>query len=482
MIFTSFPFFVFFIVVFVFYWFVFNKNLKLQNVFILASNYLFYSWWDWRFLSIIIISSLINYFVGLNIGKMDDERKRTILLWIGLIFGFIGLFYFKYYNFFVDSFIDFFSLFNIHLNIQTIKLILPLGISFYTFRTISYILDVYYEEIKPTNDIIVFFAYVSFFPTLISGPIDRASKFIPQLEKKREFNYNSATNGLRQIMLGLFKKVVIADNLASVTNVIFNDYQIQPGSVLLVGVFFYAIQLYADFSGYTDMAIGFGRLLGFDVAQNFRFPFFAQNIADFWRRWHISLTTWLTDYVFTPLSFSFRTYRKWGVILAIIITFLFIGLWHGANWTFVFYGLLHGLFFVPLIIKGTMNKTIKSNKILPSFREFINIISTFSFVMFSFVLIRMETIGDTFNFYNKLFSKSLFSIPKLIAIQNTNMLIGLLFIIVFMIIEWFNRNNSYSFEKANNLKISSQIILTIILVTLMFLFSGEQQDFIYFQF
>ncbi len=484
MIFNSLEFILFFVVFFSLYWSVFSKNVKLQNIFLLVGSYFFYAWWDWRFLSLLIISSLINYFIGIGIGNTDDETKRTRLLWLGSFFGLLGLFYFKYFNFFIESFVDLFSLFNIHLHINTIKIILPLGISFYTFRTVSYILDVYNEDIKPTKDIIVFFTYVAFFPTLLSGPIDKARDFIPQLEKKKVFNYDSAMDGVRQILLGLLKKIVIADNIASVTNVIFDNYQNQTGSVLLLGIFFYAIQLYADFSGYTDMATGFGRLIGFNVTKNFNFPFFAQNIAEFWRRWHISLTTWLTEYVFTPLSLSFRNYHKWGLILAIIITFLFIGLWHGANWKFVLYGFLHGIFFIPLILRGTMNKNknIEKNRVLPSMKEATNIIGTFTLVMFSFILIRIDSVSSAYNYYGKLFSKSLFSIPKLTGIQNTNMILSMLFIIVFMTIEWFNRNNNYSFEKAKKLNIIFQSSLIVLLTTLIFFFAGEQQDFIYFQF
>ena len=484
MVFNSLDFILFFTVFFILYWFVFNKKLKLQNLLILTGSYFFYAWWDWRFLSLLIASSIINFLIGIKIKNAKTDKNKNILLWTGLFFGLIGLFYFKYFNFFIESFIDLFALFNIHLNIHTVKLILPLGISFYTFRTISYILDVYYEDIEPTKDIVIFFSYVAFFPTLLSGPIDKARDFIHQLEHKRKFNYDQAADGLWQILTGLFKKIVIADNLASVTNVVFDNYQNYSGSVLFIGMFFYAIQLYADFSGYTDMAIGVGKLLGFNVTKNFNFPFFAQNIADFWRRWHISLTTWLTEYVYTPLSFTLRRYHKWGVILAIIITFIFIGLWHGANWKFVFYGFLHGLFFIPLILRGTMNKDKNpaKNRILPTFREFTNIMGTFILVMFSFILIRIDSIHSAINYYNSLLSKSLFTIPKLTGIENTNMLIGLLLIIVFMLIEWVNRNNNYSFEKAKNLNLFYQSCIILGLTTLMFFLGGTQQDFIYFQF
>ena len=253
-----------------------------------------------------------------------------------------------------------------------------LGISFFTFRTLSYLLDIDKGKIKAEKNWVVFFAYVSFFPSILSGPIDRAKNLIPQLEKKRAFDYNQAIDGLRQILWGLFKKIVIADNCAPFVNQIFNNYQSYPSSSLLLGAFFYAIQIYADFSGYSDMAIGISRLMGFNITKNFDFPFFAQNIAEYWRKWHMSLTSWLTDYVFTPLSIAFRDYGKWGLTFAIIINFTIIGIWHGPNWTYVLFGFLHGCYFIPLILRGTMNKKnkIAKGKLFPSFRELINMLAT----------------------------------------------------------------------------------------------------------
>lgn len=481
MIFNSIPFAVFFILFFVLYWFVFNKNLKLQNLLILAGSYFFYGWWDWRFLSLLIVSSLLNYYLGIWIAKTEDEKKRRLFLYMGLLQGLGGLLFFKYYNFFIISFADAFSIFNVRLNVSALQLILPLGISFYTFRTISYLLNINKNKIKPTTDWVVFFSFVSFFPSLISGPIDKAKLLIPQLENKRIFDNDKATDGLRQILWGLFKKVVVADNCADITNDIFNNYTHLPASSLLLGALFYTIQLYADFSGYSDMALGFARLLGFEITKNFNFPFFAQNIADYWRRWHISLTAWLTEYVFTPLSITFRDYGKTGLALAIIINFTICGIWHGANWTFVLYGFLHGCYFIPLIIKGTMNKKIKKGKetLLPSFAEFRNILATFTVVMLTNILFRADSITHAADYFKHLFSKSFFSIPVLINKAGT----VIFFTGCMFLAEWLGRNRAYAIaELGRNFPKSVRWALYYCIAMAIFLFAAKDQQFIYFQF
>ena len=484
MVFNSLAFAIFFIVIFFLYWFVFNRNLKIQNFFILFMSYLFYAWWDWRFLSLLAGSSIINYFLGIYIHKTGNEKRRRFLLFLGLLQGLGFLLFFKYFNFFITSLTDTFLIFNISLNIHTLYLILPLGISFYTFRTIGYLLDVESGKIKPTTDGVVFFTYVSFFPTLLSGPIDKARTFIPQLERKRNFDYYQAVDGLRQILWGLFKKVVIADNCAIITDQIFENYQQLPASSLLVGAFLYTIQVYADFSGYSDMAIGFSRLMGFNITRNFNYPFFAQNIADFWQRWHISLTTWMTEYVFTPLSFIYRRLRKVGLILAILINFVLVGLWHGANWTFIMYGFLHGCYFIPLIFRGTLNKkkTIAKNKPFPALREVINVLGTFILVMLTFIIFRSETIGQAFEYFQRLFSISLFSIPD-ILLNNKTSFITLLFILLMFLLEWHGREQQYGiahfgvkWPKPLRWAFYYCIILAI------FIFAGSNQQFIYLQF
>ena len=479
MIFNSFSFLIFFSFFFIAYWFLCNRNLKLQNGLLLAGSYVFYAWADWRFLFFLIVVSALNYFLGIAIEKQTSEKTRKLLVYIALIQGIGCLVFFKYYNFFIGSINNVFHLLNMNLNLKTLSIIVPLGISFFTFRTISYILDVDKGKIEASKDWVVFFNYVSFFPSILSGPIDKSKTFVPQLENKRVYDFNQSADGFRQILWGLFKKVVIADNCAISTNLIFEDYHSLPASSLLLGAFLYAIQIYADFSGYSDIAIGISRLLGFNISKNFDFPFFSQNIAEFWRKWHISLTSWLTEYVFTPLSISFRDYGKWGLILAIIINFTICGIWHGANWTYVLFGFLHGIYFIPLIIKGTLNKKKKigKDKLLPSFKEFVNIIGTFTLVMFTMVIFRSETIGKAFDFYLNLFSKSLFSKPSLLHKPL------LLLIFIFITIEWFGRGKQYAIAVlGSSWPKPIRYILYYLIVILILWYSGKDQQFIYFKF
>jgi len=483
MIFNSLTFFGFFICFFFLYWFVFNKNAKNQNIILLIGSYVFYAWTDWRFLFFLIAVSALNFFLGIYIEK--GTKYKRLLLYIGLLQGIGFLAYFKYYNFFISSFNDAFSLLNVNISLQTLNIIIPLGISFFTFRTISYILDVDKGKIEPTRDWIVFFNYVSFFPTVLSGPIDKAKLFVPQLEKKRIFNYEQAVDGMRQILWGLFKKIVIADNCAIFTNQIFDNYQTHSGSTLLFGAFIYTIQLYADFSGYSDMAIGFSRLIGFNIAKNFDFPFFSQNIVEFWKKWHISLTSWLTEYVFTPLSITFRDLDKLGLILAIIINFTIVGIWHGANWTYVLFGFLHGCFFIPYILNGTMNKKkkIDKTKLLPSLREFLNMVVTFTLVMFTFILIKSNNIWQAYLYISKILSKSILTIPDFSTLGNKNVLTVLILILFFFVCEWKGRGSNFAIENIGlNWRKQFRYTLYFILIITLFWFGGKEQQFIYFKY
>jgi len=483
MIFNSVSFSIFFIVFFLLYWFVLNKNLKLQNGFILAASYVFYARADWHFLFLLAGSSAVSYFLGIYIGKVTNDRQKRLLLYLGLLQGLGTLVYFKYFNFFITSFANAFSIFHINLNIHTFQILLPLGISFYTFRTLSYIIDIYNDKTKPTRDWVVFFCYIAFFPCLISGPIDRPNLLIPQLEKKRNFTYEHGTDAMRQILWGFFKKMVIADNCAAVTNQIFDKYLVLPGSTLLLGAFFFTIEIYSDFSGYSDLAIGFARLLGFNVTQNFNYPFFAQNIADYWRRWHISLTSWVTDYVFTPIAIAFRDYGKLGLLLAIILNMLIVGIWHGANWTFVLYGFVNGLYFIPLIWLGKLGGKKKSehSKLMPSLAVLKNILGTFTLVMLTNIIFRAESISKAFGYYRRLFSLSLFKTPvfqgKLDAAV-TLFLIGLMFTI-----EWLHREKQHGLQidyiKSRFLRLG--IYFSLMFIIFIFDFT-EQHQFIYFKF
>lgn len=485
MVFNSFIFILFFAIFFFTYWFILDRNLKAQNLFILLSSYVFYAWWDWRFLLLLIGSSIINYLIGIQIGKTNNEKHRKYWLIIGLIEGIGLLVFFKYFNFFISSFIDLFNLFGIHFNFQTLKIILPIGISFYTFKTISYLIDINNEKIEPTKNWVVFFAYISFFPSLLAGPIDRANKFVPQLEKKRVFDYYQMVLGLKQILWGLFKKLVIADSCNTITNNIFNNYQNLPASTLLLGAFFYIIQLYADFSGYSDMAIGFSRLIGFNLTKNFNYPFFAKNISEFWQRWHISLTSWMTEYVFTPLTFSFRKLRKTGLILAIIINFIIVGLWHGANFTYLLFGFLQGCFFIPLILKETLNnkKTPVFASLSLSFGEFLNMIGTFLLVMLSAVLLRAESVQQAFHFFVSICNKSIFYFP-LLPNYKTVSLTTLFFIIVMFLFEWIGQNQNFAIEKTgiNWSKSKIWLFYSLLIFVIGICMHTEETAFIYFQF
>lgn len=413
--------------------------------------------------------------------ESKSEKVQQRLLLIGVLQGIACLFFFKYFNFFIDSFIGAFAAFNITMNVHTLNIILPLGISFYTFRTMSYLLDIDNGKIEPTRNWIIFFNYVAFFPSLISGPIDRATTFIPQIEKKREFNYYQAVDGMRQILWGFFKKIVVADNCAELGNLIFDQYTIwQSGSTLLFGAFFFTVQLYADFSGYSDMAIGFSRLLGFNVSKNFDFPYFSQNIVEYWRKWHISLTSWLMDYVFTPLAFTFRSYGKLGIVLAVLANFTIVGLWHGASWNYVLFGVIHGCLFIPAILRGTMNvkKQASKGKIIPSFIEIINMASTFFTIILINIIFRSETLSKALDYYTRIIVNSPFKYPELRAPK-----VALASALIFFIIEWFGREQNYAIQTlgAKWHRIWRFVFYYSLILAIVF-FSGGEQQFLYFKF
>ena len=356
MLFNSFEFLLFLPIVFILYWFVF-KNLQKQNILILIASYIFYSWWDWRFLLLILLSTLVDFTLGLQLKKTDHQQKRKYLLWGSLIFNLGLLGFFKYYNFFIDNWIDAWATLGFNMHLNSMNIILPVGISFYTFQSLSYTIDIYKNKLEPTKDIIAFASFVSFFPQLVAGPIERATNLIPQFYKNRVINYELFVSGIKLILWGLFKKIVIADNCAIYVNEIYDTYQDQSSITLILGVIYFSFQIYGDFSGYSDIAIGTSRLFGFNLMKNFNYPYFSKNIAEFWRRWHISLSTWFRDYVYFPLGGS----RGNNLQKArnIFIIFLVSGFWHGANWTFVTWGGLHALFFLPLLL---INKNRKKKE------------------------------------------------------------------------------------------------------------------------
>ena len=347
MLFNSLTFFGFIIIVFFSFWFLL-KTIKKQNLFILIASYIFYGWWDYRFLFLILFSTLLDYYLSQNIYKTNKETQRKFYLYISLIVNIGFLFIFKYYNFFIKSFQELFSSLGINAEVSTLNIILPVGISFYTFQTLSYTIDVYRKKLTPTKDIVSFASFVTFFPQLVAGPIERATNLLPQFCKKRTFDFEFAKSGIQLIIWGLFKKVVIADSCAVYVDYIFSEYKTQNSLTLILGTVYFAFQIYGDFSGYTDIAIGTGRLLGFNLLPNFKTPYFSRNIAEFWRRWHISLTTWFKDYVYIPLGGS--RVSKIMQLRNVFIIFLISGVWHGANWTYLFWGGLNAIYFIPSLL------------------------------------------------------------------------------------------------------------------------------------
>ena len=478
MLFNSIDFAIFLPVVFILYWFATNRNLKMQNLLIVLASYLFYGWWDWRFLSLIFFSTLVDYAIGLALLHENNQTKRKILLWTSIIvnLGFLG--FFKYYNFFVDNFVTAFSFFGSPINGNSLDIILPVGISFYTFQTLSYSIDVYKRKLEPTKDFIAFSAFVSFFPQLVAGPIERATNLLPQFYKKREFDYAKAVDGMRQILWGLFKKIVIADNCAEFANQIFNNSGDYSGSTLVLGAMFFTFQIYCDFSGYSDIAIGTSRLFGFNLMQNFNFPYFARDMAEFWRRWHISLSTWFRDYVYIPLGGSRG--GTWMNIRNIFIIFIVSGFWHGANWTFIVWGALNALYFLPLLLaKKNRNNinVVAEGKHLPSTKEFLSILITFSLTVFAWIFFRSESIDHALRFINGIFSKSLFMMPEIFPVSI------ILLIMIFMMMEWLGRNQQFALQYfGNKLKAVSRYALYFALIFSIFWFGGKEQAFIYFQF
>jgi len=481
MLFNSFAFVVFLPIVFILYWFVFNRKIAHQNFLIVLASYVFYGWWDFRFLSLIFISSIVDYIIGLSLNKASKINIRKHLLVTSLVINLGLLGFFKYYNFFIDSFVDAFASIGYIMHARTLNIVLPIGISFYTFQTLSYSIDIYRKKIEPTKNIIAFFAFVSFFPQLVAGPIERAKHLLPQFETKRCFSYHNAIDALRQILWGFVKKIVIADTCASYANDIFLNYNHQSGSVLFLGALFFAFQIYGDFSGYSDIAIGTARLFGFDLMRNFNSPYFSRDIGEFWRRWHISLSTWFRDYVYIPLGGS-RSDRKHKQILNILLTFTVSGLWHGANWTFVAWGFLNGLYYIPSILFGNIrkrklvtNKIVAFDSILPGAKELLQILITFLLTLLAWVFFRAESISHAFSYLNNLFSLSFFSLP------NKSYLPGLFLLLLFIIVEWIQRRKQHGMQIERFTIFIRWPIYYFLIFAIVLSFNGES-TFIYFQF
>lgn len=474
MLFNSFDFLVFFIVVFILYWILNERKLVYQNIFILLVSYTFYSWWDYRFLSLILLSTVVDYWVGKFIYQSQSSRVKKIFLFVSIFtnLGLLGVF--KYYNFFIDSWVSLLSDIGIVANTSTISIILPVGISFYTFQTLSYTIDIYRGKIKSTKDFISFSAFVAFFPQLVAGPIERASNLLPQFFKKRKFSYQLALTGSRLILWGIFKKVVIADNCGVYVENVFSNYSTYNGITLALGAVLFAFQIYCDFSGYSDIAIGIGRLLGFKLMKNFNYPYFSRDIAEFWRRWHISLSTWFRDYVYIPIGGSRG--NRLSQIRNVLIIFVVSGMWHGANWTFVFWGFLNALYFIPILILGKNRNNlgeISGGKLLPKSNEFVGIVLTFTLTCIAWIYFRSESMADANEYILHLFQfKGHYLLPRISL---------LVLILVFNIIEWIGRGNEcpiYLFRN-KKLRIAQYYFIT---ATIFYFGDFGHNEFIYFQF
>ncbi|MFT4759489.1 MAG: alginate O-acetyltransferase complex protein AlgI [Paraglaciecola sp.] len=482
MLFNSLDFAIFLPVVFALYW-AMKRNLRLQNLLIVAASYVFYGWWDARFLGLILLSTLVDFFIGRRLGLENNWSRRKILLWTSIFvnLGLLGVF--KYFNFFLENFTTAFSFFGVDFSIQSLQIILPVGISFYTFQTLSYTIDIYKKRLAPTQDFVSFAAFVSFFPQLVAGPIERATHLLPQFQRARKFQYHQAVDGLRQILWGLFKKIVIADNCAEFANQIFNNSADYSGSTLALGAFFFTFQIYGDFSGYSDIAIGTARLFGFDLKQNFAFPYFSRDIAEFWRRWHISLSTWFRDYLYIPLGGSRG--GTWRKVSNTFIIFLVSGFWHGANWTFIVWGALNALYFLPLLLtKNNRNhlEIVAKDRVLPSFLESLQMLLTFGLTMIAWIFFRAENLTHALSYLQNMFSKSLFAIPGMWREDAVKM--TLILIVFFIIVEWIGRAGEYGLEKIGWQlpRIVRWLFYSVIIFLIGMYAQTEEMPFIYFQF
>jgi alginate O-acetyltransferase complex protein AlgI len=491
MLFNSIAFAIFLPIVFLLYWFVTNKNLKTQNALLLIASYFFYGWWDWRFLFLLAFLSSANYLIGIGIGNNETNRKGKVWLITGLITNLVVLGVFKYYNFFIDSFIDLVSMIGYDIPRSTTKIILPLGISFYVFLSLSYIIDIYKKNLHANRNIVEVLLTLSFFPIILAGPIQRPSLLLPQITKRREFNYDQAVDGLKQILWGLFTKVVIADKLSLYVNDIFTNFFQYSGSTLLLGAVFFTIQIYADFSGYSNIAIGIAKLFGFSLMQNFSYPYFSRDITEFWKKWHISLTTWFRNYLFLPISFSiawrlkkervfFMKTEQFIYVAASSITWFLTGLWHGANYTYIIWGMINGFFLIIYHLQRNPRKKLfkriginNKNSVIVLAETLLNLL----IIITAWVFFRASSIKDAIIYINEIFSKSLFTIPAIMP-KGT-----LLLVCIFFIIEWFGRENQYAIAKLGiKWKKPLRYAIYYAIILAIFWFGGKGQQFIYFQF
>lgn len=499
MLFNSIEFAFFLPLVFLIYWAIgyahINETLKLrlQNAFVLIASYIFYGWWDWRFLLLIAFTSFCSWASGLLIG---NQQTPKFWMWLNVILNLGILFTFKYYNFFVEEFCQLFPSLEGRSG-GVISLILPVGISFYTFQALSYSIDVYRQKIEPTKDIIAFFAFIAFFPQLVAGPIERATNLLPQFLQNRKFSYYQATDGMRQILWGLFKKIVVADNCATYVDQVWATYDTQTGSTLLLAAVLFTFQIYGDFSGYSDIAIGTAKLFGIKLMRNFNNPYFSRDIAEFWRRWHISLTTWFRDYVYIPLGGSRPEvpahiqhpdrYKELIIIRNTFVIFLLSGFWHGANWTFIAWGAYHALLFLPLILLGKNRKytnQVAEGRFLPTWKESLQILCTFLLVVLGWIIFRAETITQAWEYICGMLQFGTLRASYRFFLPDDNLIWPINFyILIMIIIEWLQRNKQHGLEVTDAHKYKwLRVVFYYILILFIISNAGTEHTFIYFQF
>lgn len=484
MLFNSIPFFIFLPIVFGVYW-ILSKKVKIQNLWVFAASYVFYGWWDWRFLILIVLTTALSFWSGILISKY--RKKGKVICGINIIINIGILCYFKYFNFFADNLKLIFGQIGYQLDWFTIDVLLPVGISFYTFQALSYSIDVYRKEIKPTSDYVAFSAFIAFFPQLVAGPIERSTNLLPQFYKRRKFDYSNAVTGMRQILWGFFKKLVIADNCAFFANKIFENSGTLSGSMMLLGGLFFTFQIYGDFSGYSDIAIGTARLFDIKLMRNFNLPYFSRNISEFWRRWHISLNKWFVDYVYIPLGGSRK--GKANTIRNTLIVFALSGLWHGAEWTFVLWGIYNGLLMVlwTLFIKNDSKSKLRKGVNINNFNlttaNFFKIVITFIFVVFGWIIFRAENISQLSVILSSMVSRSLLSVPD-IHILGSTVVVALtgIFIFVMVMVEWIQRKREFTFDFSDSIPKVVRWCIYLATCLIILCCTGQQAEFIYFQF
>src|SRR5258706_16069385 len=479
MLFNSIDFAIFLPIVFVLYWFVAAKNLRAQNSLVVVASYVFYGWWDWRFLSLIIFSTILDYTIGVRFSKTEKPSARKFLIWISILVNLAFLGFFKYFNFFLDSFITAFSFFGTQIQASSLHIVLPVGLSFYTFQSLSYTIDVYKRKLEPTNDLITYAAFVSFFPQLVAGPIGRATELLPQFYTRRSFDYNKAVDGMRQMLWGFFKKIVIADNCAEYANEILNNSSQYAGSTLVVGAILFAFQIYCDFSGYSNIAIGTARLFGIDLMRNFAFPYFSRDIAEFWRRWHISLSTWFRDYVYFPLGGSQGS--TWMKVGKILITFIISDFWHAADVHFFPWGALNAIYFLPLLLANKNRNNldvVAKGKVFPSLSEASRMLFTFCLTLIAWIFFRAKNISHALTYFSGVFSDAWFTVPEVMP-KNRSFLL----LVLFFGIEWLGREEQYAIATLGvKWKRPIRYAMYYALLVITVYYSGRAEEFIYFQF